>query len=235
MPRPSAKKVPLREYLTQVAASIRAFGWRPAQGNDWQRAISTAVNAWEAVVKGPGVYERWAPRGGFRDAYERPSLADAVLAEEALEWAKTLRQDTAYGSRLNRVISAGSVRRSDAPTAASLIRSFGIWRSSGITPADLERKAMQDAASQHFGKVGQRASFDLTVDRKIPLEGGDTFLVLARDAVGNVAKFFCHEKIGGSLSEGQHARLAATVKAHEEYRGTKQTVLIEVAPARRKV
>lgn len=79
------------------------------------------------------------------------------------------------------------------------------------------------AASQHVGTVGERREFALNVERVLSFESayGFTFINLCRDADGNVVVY----KGSNGWEQGQELRVKATVKAHDERDGVKQTII----------
>ena len=73
------------------------------------------------------------------------------------------------------------------------------------------------------GNVGQRKEFVVTPYMNIPYSSmyGDGYVNLMKDAEGNVYKWATSKK----LEVGEQVTLKATIKAHEEYKGVKQTTL----------
>ena len=84
--------------------------------------------------------------------------------------------------------------------------------------------AEQSAKRKHVGEVGDKKFFvDGTISFVRSFEGkwGITYLTLIRDADDNTIKY-----MGKHVGEkGQKITMTATVKAHEEYNGEKQTVV----------
>ena len=81
--------------------------------------------------------------------------------------------------------------------------------------------------SRHFGTVGKRETFTLTVERVNSIESqyGVTHIHTMRDAAGNVAVWFAtREKL-----ENRTYQLLATVKSHGVRDGIAQTVVTRCA------
>lgn len=86
-----------------------------------------------------------------------------------------------------------------------------------------ERIAADRATSSYVGVVGERREFDLVCERFFAFEGvfGFTYINIFRDAERNIVVY----KGSRSVEEGDAVRVKATVKAHEEREGVKQTVI----------
>ena len=100
-----------------------------------------------------------------------------------------------------------------------------------LTPAvraeqDAEPAPAPEDPGEHFGTVGERAEFDLTVTRAEPFEGlyGPQTAYGLEDAEGNAAVWF-HSAPPGKLEVGRTYRLRGRVKEHGEHEGRNQTVL----------
>jgi len=90
---------------------------------------------------------------------------------------------------------------------------------------EMAAKYERDHPSEYFGTVGKREIFTLTVIgmKDIESDFGSTTLYMFRDLAGNRAKWFC--SCGTSLGVDVTYTVKATVKAHDEYRGSRQTLL----------
>lgn len=96
-----------------------------------------------------------------------------------------------------------------------------------------EKQAKVGENSNHFGEVKTRYELEVTVAGIRYLEGdyGTTTLYTLLDADGNLFKWFATtDKLGED--EGARFVIKGTVKKHDEYNGTKQTVLTRCAVVR---
>jgi hypothetical protein len=86
-----------------------------------------------------------------------------------------------------------------------------------------EERMAVDRLSVHVGAIGERRDFVLTVGKVLSFEGqfGVTYINLCKDADGNVVVY----KGSNRFEEGQTITVKATVKAHEERDGVKQTLI----------
>lgn len=85
--------------------------------------------------------------------------------------------------------------------------------------------ARQPVVSEHVGIVGKREIFCLTALRQTGIEGpyGVTRLYQFSDPQGRILKWFSSREQG--LKIGETYRIKATVKAHGEWKGTKETTI----------
>jgi hypothetical protein len=81
--------------------------------------------------------------------------------------------------------------------------------------------------SEYVGKEKQRLTFNLIVNKILRFDSyyGTTTLYIMQDASGNVFKWGASSSLPDEVKEGSAITLTGTIKAHEEYRGVKQTVL----------
>jgi hypothetical protein len=88
------------------------------------------------------------------------------------------------------------------------------------------------ATSRHVGRVGQKETFVVAVNRVIPIQThfGLSHLVLMRDKDGNALKWkaSAYPKELAELAEGAFVPIAGKVKEHDDYKGQAQTVLTHV-------
>lgn len=138
--------------------------------------------------------------------------AEALIAE-ALE---TIEDDGgSYVQNLRHTLAAGYCVRATVGIAASVVAAVARAR---------KRKVEQEAAaaSQHVGTVGERRSFRGTVANRFgyATNFGWVDKVVLIDDNGN---HLVANNLPGEI--GQVVELKATVKEHNEFRGTKQTLL----------
>ena len=96
-----------------------------------------------------------------------------------------------------------------------------------------DKQAVIDAAREHIGAVGEKASLSLTIKKIIYLQGvafsyrdsGVTTLYIMEDAQNNVVIYKGNSSAFDSAEEGQLITLSATIKAHGVRNGVKQTII----------
>lgn len=104
--------------------------------------------------------------------------------------------------------------RLEAPTARQI----------ALVEGEVAKRAA-NAASGHFGHIGDKVTLTLTVERIIVLHSeiyGTNYITIARTPEGNVVTYKGRTDLG---AVGETTTVAATIKAHDEYNGTRQTVI----------
>lgn len=114
------------------------------------------------------------------------------------------------------LIKRGYVTFKTATTAASIV---GMWFAN-----EYKKKNATKNTSVHFGTIGKRMDIDMVLKSKIQFEGryGMANCYRFETAEGNIAVWFTG---AANLQEGTHYIGKATVVKHDEYKGTKQTLL----------
>ena len=149
---------------------------------------------------------------------------DEKLATEAIAWGKALAtDDSEYLYNLGVAVRLDFVKGKTAGLMCSLISAFQRHLD---REAELNMKKATNKDRKHVGVVGERQGFEqLTVKtiRSFDNEWGVTTLIRFEDAAGNVIVWF---KSGDTyIEEGQVLDITGTIKAHEDYKGTPQTVI----------
>jgi uncharacterized protein (DUF3820 family) len=96
--------------------------------------------------------------------------------------------------------------------------------------AEREQREEQDRLnSAHIGKIGERVTLTVTIGKRITVETdfGGYRLYILRNATGQVIlyKDYTGTSKLSEYKEGDTLTLKATIKAHSEYKGVKQTVI----------
>lgn len=142
------------------------------------------------------------------------SLEAKDLAAKALAWAENL--DETEEQPLNDYLHNAWVI-ANAPVIEP--RSTGIAAS--IVGVYYRNNRPAPQPSVHVGAVGQKLEIDVEVLETRLLDSGST-LVTMRDPSGNTLKWFAS---GKAPSRGVKARIRATVKAHNTFKGRHETIL----------
>ena len=219
----SERWLPLPRYLTVVATLVRTAGWvSRGQARDNERLTATADQALMALFPYSESEHRLA-----RETEAAITDADADQAAAALTWAQGIPADTRedYLHNVRTIALRGMTNVKFAGVAASIIRAY---QRVLADERRAERTRQVAATSRHFGTVGERAVFTLTVEKVITLDGqfGTTYLHKFTDPQGNVAVWFSSSE---KLDEGETVTVKATVKRHDQREGVAQTILTRVA------
>lgn len=202
----------LVEYLACVAAEIREGGWVPKSRAD-NPANSTAERA----------AERLDPSRDAKPRDRSVTAANRTLAEASSEWGLALDKSgehmNDYLWNLHAVARAGVTEARTIGLAASMVAAF--------TKAEASKRDLAARKpSVHVGVEGERRSFALLLDRHFSFEtmyGWQTRFVF-RDEDDNVVVWKTRaDEI--ELTDGLQYTVLGTIKAHDEYKGVKQTVL----------
>lgn len=216
-------------FLAVVATIIRLRGWlsRTAARAQERGHAATSNLAGVAMHPYPGSRDDVAWAREVSEAYtpadgERAAAALAMAEEKLLAEGADL---TDYEHNLRVIVTGGFV----APRTAGIAASLLVWheRQLGII-----RERSRTAASQHVGTVGKREVFTAKLVSLKGFESAFGVRVLARfeDASGNVLTWWTSGDAGFAETEGETYTFKATVKKHDDYKGTKQTVLTRCAP-----
>lgn len=216
-------------YLRFAAETVRCFGYRKRSEDD-EGTAGQALDYYEAS-HGNAVSRDYLRRlqdqmaaAGF-DA-DRPETA--AFVKGAMDWAVSQTEDSGYMRNLKSACRSRFVKYQNAGLLASLVPTY--------------RRAMEMQAgdpfggqsrSAHIGDVGGRIAVHVTFIRCMASweDGyGTKRLYKMKDEDGNI----CIWKTGTAIEEGSAPfDMAATVKAHSEFQGVKQTELTRCRIQRR--
>ena len=191
------KSILTSSYLEQVAQQVLDYGFVSKKQAYETNTDSTAELALRRL------YQHNPVTQGAKD-----------LAAAALAWAENL--DETEKQPLNDYLHNAWVV-ANAPVIE--VRSTGIAAS--IVGVYKRNQAPKPAASQHLGNVGDKLEIEVEVIDTRRLDSGST-LVTMHDKAGNVLKWFSSNKVP---QRGTQARIRATVKAHNNFKGKLETIV----------
>lgn len=212
------------EFVGAASIIIRRFGWVPK---------SKAFNEFDATA-----YQTWTllrPPSDPTEAHSKQKWIDEnelfvverdnQRAAAAIAWVRSVDADSDYLHNLKVIVEKGYVIYREAGFAASILAAYQ-------KAADRENERQRDArpASRYVGTKGQRYRFEnLTVRAMRSFEGdyGVRTMVRFEDASGNVLVWWATGEPEW-LETGDSVTVAGTVKKHDDYKGTKQTLLNRV-------
>jgi len=217
----------LAYILTLTAVAIADFGWTSkgaaeAAGDEDRVRVPTVSHVTDHLFP-----RSWQGRYGVTE--HTPKLRDAEPEEtadiaDAIAWAAShdALSDNDYLQNLGVLARAEIAPANRLGLVCSMLSSFR--RDRDRTEAKrVEREATPE--SNYFGEVKVRADYELTVTGSTSWESeyGVTYLYFFTDAAGNRAKWFASRE--QELETSERYTIKATVKAHEEYEGRKETTL----------
>lgn len=214
-------------YLSCVAICIRRLGWL-SKGMAGPNDASTAGDAWELAVPPIAASARRSHEMWVEQKKLHYQDRDKAQAEAALEWARALPTTDCgdYIYSLGVACRAGYVTCKTIGLVASAI-------SAHLRHLDREKELQQrqfeDATKSRewVGEIKKREVFEkLTVLRMQYIDGewGVTTLVTFENEPGDLIKWFASKELD-DLEEGMVVDIKATTKKHDDYKGTKQTLI----------
>jgi hypothetical protein len=208
-----ATKWDLLAYLASVVADVKELGWTSSATAKLSMKQPTSSSALHRLDP--------HPKTKPEDILTPATPADAETAKLVLAHWLAVSPSGDYEHNVCAIARAGIVDGRTVGIAASMVTGYD----RAIAKA---RERDDDRQSRHFGTVGKREVFVLTVIRVFHTEGlyGTTHIHMMKDAEGNVAKWFSSSE---SLDAGKTYSVKGTVKKHDEYQGAKQTILTRCA------
>ena len=218
-------------FLSHVSAAIRIEGWLSrgqARLTNKQSTVDSVI-AWTLPKQVPDCFRDWTVED-----------SDKARAAATIEWMRTLASRDNLSDYLYNLSAIAGLEAIDE-------RMFGLAGSAVSTFAREQEKEIErrkraefNKDSAHFGTIGKREVFTLTLEfmRELESEWGVTYLQKFRDAAGNVAVWFGSSTLDKwddatqtlqTVEIGQVVTVKATVKDHNEREGVKQTILSRVA------
>ena len=229
----------LNEWLPWVVSVVRQNGWKSkSKAYDEGKYDSTADIVKDLFnpprKEADTAYQEWLK---FKDQHE-PTDADKVRAQTAIDWLENLSDadlDSDYLHNLNTTARAGIVNKKNWGLAASIIvahaKAEGLEVNSGIKK--------DTGLNEHVGTLGKREDFGKVkvVDHKF-YDGhyGQGVIIKFQDEKGRYLTWFTNADfvVDDVWPMGGEFEITATPKKHDEWNGTKQTVLTRVSPTKPK-
>lgn len=212
---PCSEYIDTHRVIAFAIDSISSRGYRKADTG----AESTA---WD-------VRERLGTRG-------QPTATASSKADEIIEWLKSIEQpENEYMHNLRSLALNGACRDEHVAILASAPLAYDRMQERLEEQRAAENASAGTGGSGYVGEVGERVTVEIaSAASRGPFSGdyGDVYLNLYTDKDGNRLKWFTNAN--NALTDEQIAlieggfdsvkvTLTATVKKHDEYKGTKQT------------
>lgn len=214
----------LDKFLANVAECIAIEGWlsrkmsRDREAEKGYPVPSTSDIAFRHMHPSP--YEKRSDR-----LYDEPTSKSEELAKEAIAWCEALSDSevdaSEYLHNIRIIARRGIVGSRQYGYAASIVSAY----QRTLVDAANKAKAMeQRAISQYVGSVKVRQTFTVMVEKVLQFDSayGTIHMHIMSDPNGNRLTWKSSSSV---LDTGKLMVIKATVKAHNEYKGTKQTEL----------
>lgn len=202
--------LPLHPYLATVSMVIRELGWSSKSQSSNTGKPSTSEIAYMLSLKADD---------SILPAKASVMPEDNELATKAIEWAKVLDPETSndYEYNIGTIARARCFKQRTAGYAASIIAAYQKY----CRQIEEDQKK---GKSEFIGVVGERSIFELYLDSIVPIEGsfGTTYMHRFHDQDLNQVVWFGSSEMKKASTL---LKIKATVKKHQEYRGSKQTII----------
>lgn len=208
----------LESYLANVATVVRFYGWRSRTAAYEGGVTATTDLAWNNLEN---ALNRRKDKQGL-PLWDDVSKEDGETAKAVAEWLRGLAARGGlndYQSNLAQIGQNDFVTHKSSGFAASAIVAYGKEQEYEIKRAAEQAGGL---AREYVGVVGGKLTVQATLVKSPGWESqyGYTFAHRFVDEQGHVIIW----KTGTALDKGSYT-LTATVKAHEEYKSEKQTVI----------
>lgn len=215
-------------FVTWVVGSVRRFGWVGRAKAEEIGRMATADSA----------YSHMFPCTKFEPDFHIDQ-GDKDRAAIILQWASGLKEReglTDFMKNLAVVSQLPAFTEKQIGIAAAMVVAYD--REMELLEERRKQKAENDqaaASSLWQGEIGKRSNFTLTVNKIITVQGYDYgfFIYKMTDDKGNIFVWKTSNPAGSwsaaphitwqEVKEGMTYQIKATVKAHTEYKGVKQT------------
>lgn len=216
-------------FLAYVAKEIRERGFVSRKMANEKNAGLDAANIANPVLSTAdiasttmSIVAEFQREGKAAPAHLIPTEADFATGKAALEWCKTMAGIGDFATNLRTLAKAElpEVEPRHLGLLAAGVNSY-------IKDQEIASTRVKYGESKHVGEVGKRFDLVLTV-RKVrwfPGDYGGRYLVSFGDADGNLFTWWTGENLSDNVEPGKTFEVRGTVKKHEDYKGTKQTVL----------
>lgn len=243
-PTPGASRyVVVEEWMPLVAAAMRLQDGQyitRAQAEDNARKISgpTACST-NSLAREIGLYVRALAAAPAGTTVQKPrdvelgTDEDRQLASLALEWMRNI-PETEQREYLRGLRVAARSTVVDTKAANLLGSGIAAYQRNGAREQYKKAEREAGATSDFLAAPGKRITFTATVvlTKNLDSNWGTTYMYKMRDDAGNLVVWFASNLVGDTVDgafqkvvAGDKVTLKATVKKHDVYNGTKQTVI----------
>ena len=224
--------IDIHTFLSEIALEVRIQGRYITRKEAKIKEILSTPDA--AICR---ILERLNPYNN-QSKIEKVLSCDIALAEKIIKWILNLDQgklDSEFLFNLFIIASGGFVDFKNKGLAGYIYQ---------IYHNEIKEKEKREFQSDYVGEIKERKDFELFYYKSFNFSGvfGKTYIHLFYDKEGNQFKWSTNQFLGNEqeevcaygcyteivevpYSEGTKIKLKGTIKAHEEYKGTKQTVL----------
>lgn len=202
-----------QEFLAHVALMVEKYGWVSGKAEYEYGPISTRHRAQDNM-------DPLLPESGLNPEERHFEIARETISYLADE--ERFEDDSDFAHNL-RVIMQEAETKDVMKYRNMGIAAYGVVAYQRYISREAEIKKAAERTNEHFGQVGTRIDLALRVQSIRPIEGGYgmTYLHTMYDADGRTFKWF------GTYSLEVETTYTGkwTIKKHDEWKGTKQTMI----------
>lgn len=197
----------LEEFLARTVQVINKYGWVSRSEANFPHALERKIATADRVLEH---YD------AFEVTKEEEDFADVVI-----DWVKNQADNNDYTNNLKQIADVGFVTVKTSGYAASMVSSYQRY-------VEKANRLTVGENSVHIGNIKDRLELNVTVLSIKFSEGyyGRVEIHRFLDDNGNILVWFANAH--SSMSEGQSYKVKATVKKHDEFNNTKQTIVNRV-------
>lgn len=222
-----ARYYPVKDFLAYVAETIKHFGYVRTQDS----GRSTRDRAFDYYMMEHGGRFLKEVEQSLKEemrsvSFDANAAGNSEFVENALEWLSSQSENGNYMHNLKTACSLDYTTSNNFGILTSLFPTYNRDLEYQAQKAEQERqRALQQASeknSNHIGAIGDRIEIDVHSFECVTsweTQYGVTRIYKIVDTNGNVYTW----KTSNYVSEDDIAKVKATVKSHNEYRGIKQT------------
>jgi len=215
--------IDINNYLLNVAEAIRNYGFISKQKAYEQNKEPTTSKVNMLMYD----TSKYAKEERKKINYNPEREENKKLVTDALNWIKTQETNGGYLHNLKMVCLKDYAEFRDCGLLASLLPAY--YKALETEKQRLEREAKQanKKESQYIGNIGEKITIQATIKYITSYETqyGITRIYKLTDNDGNVLVW----KTSTTIEESETLKtITATIKAHSEYNGEKQTEILRV-------
>lgn len=148
------------------------------------------------------------------------------FVEGAINFARTSTDHSSYMHNMRTICAEDVAKSADLGILISLVPTYSRHIETEAQRLEREEARASEKKSEHVGSIGERITIAVaSIEHAYTSDSiyGLSFLYKITDTAGNVFTWWASN--GLNVGENEYVSLVGTVRAHESYRGVKQTVL----------
>lgn len=199
-------------FIATAIQSINKYGWEPSTFRE-STELGTGQKAWYYLTEDSKTEHYYD--------YEIPHTSNSMqLANDYINELFNNEPKDTFTNNIKVILTSGVITRKDVNIVATAAKT--------ILSAEAERKAKALILNEFAGNIGDKLQAEVVVSKKIGFDTnyGHAIMFIMADNSGRQFKTVNTGKFDAKI--GDKVTIKGTVKALDEYKGIKQTVLTRV-------